>query len=490
MSDPDSIRHERKSDALSILENLHRVARFMMLEHPLDAEERATVPPEVATVILAGHGAVKGISKWGTEYIVVDHGRRRTLRELPPDFSGDVIEARKVVIEARLRPELDTLASRLLELDPELYVQGGVQSILDALATYDDEESREVADLVLFTNSLRPGLGPILGRNSEDMRRWYEDSTESTGDAFLRMVLPGDVAAYHRAAAWLLASSPDPGLIIDLVMPGMRELTSDDSSDTKPTIPIMAPQWIIEALNVTSGEGYKISWHISRAMQRYASDALDQADKAEDFLEFHKLLHRAFLSYLTSQVLLKSVLVLDAHNSGRYAVDIPDVRRLKDISEEKRAIISSALLSSAVDQPFIPNITRLYRWEQWLAELRGRSLPAALDDIDNYYLHLILPERIRKVAEICTRLDHALANQQVLDFAMRAAATISLTPANTGSFPVQAASLGIRIARELRRMGSEEAALEWWRMSGPQAATLDGILSALEADPTSIPFSS
>jgi hypothetical protein len=461
-----SIRYERKSEALSILENFHRVARFIMLEHPSGADERAVVIPEVATTILAGHGAVKIINKSGSaDFIVVTHGQRRTLAELPPGFSGDVIEVRREVTEAPLRSELDTLARRLLHLDPESYVQGGVPSILDALATYDNEESRKAADLVLLTNSLKSGLGADQGRQPEDIRRWYEESTESIGDAFLKMVLPGEVAAYARAGAWLLAGSPDPRLIIDLVAPGMLELTINNSSGANMIMPVVAPEVVIDALNSTSGEGYKISWHISRALQRYAADTLGEADKAQDFLEFHRLLHRAFLSYRTSQLLLNAA--VGVHRGGKHVVDLADIRKLLDISEEKRAIISSALLSSAVDRPYVPNITRLYRWEQWLASLRRLSLSAALDDIDDLYLRLIFPERIRKLAETCTRLDHAIGNQQVLDRAMRAAETISLTPTSAGSFPVQVASLAIRIARELRRIGD---------------------LSALEVDPAVIPF--
>jgi hypothetical protein len=221
-------------------------------------------------------------------------------------------------------------------------------------------------------------------------------------------------------------------------------------------------------------------------LQRYGAEVLSQADEADDFLEFHRLLHRAFLSYRTSQYILDAILA--APNHARNAVDMVDVVRLRDIAEEKRAIIGSVLVSSAVDRPFVPNITRLYRWEQWLAEIRSQSLSAALDDVDSYYLRLFYPERIRKVAEACTRLDHAPANPQVLNRAMRTAESISLTPVSAVSFPVQIASLGIRISRELRRAGSEEAALEWWRTGGSQAVALDNALSALEADPASIPF--
>lgn len=476
---PLSISDERRFEALSVLENLQRVARFMMLQHPLDAEEMAVFVPEVVEVLRAGDGAVKLIDRHGyIDFIVVRQGQRRTLKELPPDFDGKVIEARKEVTEPILKPQLDSLAKRLLQLDPELHAMAEVPALLGALVTYDEQEDESTADLVLLTNVINFGLSSEQWSNPELIRECYENSLDSIGDAFARMVLPGDVAADARATAYLLANSPDPGIIIDAVAPGARALLG--LPPEKPIMAVLSPGMIVKALNSCWGIGCDISWRISRGLQRYAEETLHKADEAEDFLQFHRLLHLSFLSYRTSQLLLDAA--LDASSGDRRAVDLTDIRNRRDISEEKRVIIANALLMSVLeDRPSTPNLTRLMEWEKWLAALRFLPLSAALNDIDDSYLQLRFPERIRKIAESCTRLDHAPSDRKVLDRAMRTAKAISVTPSDSGQFPVQVASLGARITRELRRTGSADAASEWSRMGGPDMDGLDKTLSALEA---------
>jgi hypothetical protein len=475
---PLSINDERRFEALSVLENLQRVTRFMMLQHPLEAEEMAAVVPEVIDVLQAGNGAVKLIDRHGrTDFIVVQQGQRRTLKELPKDFAGKVTEARIEVAEPILRLQLDSLAKRLLQLDPKLHAMAEVPSLINALAAYDEQEDRVIADLTLLTNVINFGLPSEGWSDPELIRQCYENSLDSIGDAFVRMVLPGDVAADARATAFLLANSPDPGIIIDAVTPGARALLG--LPPEKPIMSVLSPGMIVKAMNSFWGTGCDISWRISRGLQRYAEETLRGADEADDFFQFHQLLHLGFLSYRTSQFLLDAA--LDARGGDRCAVDLVDVRNRRDISEEKRVIIANALLASAVDRPSSPNLTRFMEWEKWLAALRFLPLSAALNDIDDHYLRLLFPERIRKIAETCTRLDHAPSDRKILDRAMRTAKSISMTPSDTGQFPVQVASLGVRITRELRRTGSADTASEWARMGGPDMDTLNETLSALEA---------
>lgn len=470
---------EAEVDALSALENLHRVARFMMVQHPLDAEEMALVIPEVVDVLTSGDGAVKLIDKYGrAEFIVVRQGQRRTLKELPPDFEGGVTEARVEVREPRLRPALNALAERLRKLSLDVYEQAKIPALLGALATYDEEEDRNTADLVSLTNAFTLKLSAEQWSSSEDIRQAYGDGIKIIGDAFLRMMLPGDVAAEASAAAWLFANSPDPGLVIDVAIPGARAMLGPPPD--KPSMPVLSARMIIEALNAIGGVGCDISWRISRGLQRSADEVLRAADEADDFLHFHRHLHRAFLSYRTAQFLLTAT--MESLDGDRCAVDVADVRKRRDISEEKRVIIVNSLLTSALDRPFSPNLTWLQRWEEWLASLRVLPLSAATDSIDDYYLRLMFPERIRKIAESCTNLDHGRSDRRVLDREMRTARAISIGPSDVGSFPVQAASLRARIARELRRAGSADAALEWSRSAGPYMDTIDALLAALEAE--------
>jgi hypothetical protein len=486
MSNVDAERDdpERRLRALSTLERLHRVTRFLMLEHPTKAEEYAVVVPELVTILRAGHGAVKLIDSQGHgEYVVVDRGRRQTLRTLPAGYTGTVPEVAVTVTDPQLRPHLTKLAEQLEQLDRNLYESAGVQALIDIVDAYSAGDS-DVTDAVVLARALPSGSTMDRLGSADVVRSWAKEALMSVADAFVKMILPGDVAAWARATLWLLVQSPDPHVLLRAVVPSEVQAADLAASIGIPSpVPLLRPELVVEALDHAAGAGSDHASRVGRGLQKHTNAVLRGADQANDYLTFHRQLHIAFLMNRSAFILFEAALTFDGSRSAPYPIDRDDLRARRDACEERRVIIANALLTAAIDRPASPNLTEFSRWEQWLAALRFLPLSRAIDDVDDTHLRLLFPERLRRIAEACVRLDHAPGDERELTRALRAAQDVSVLPRKDDHrlLLMQSISLRVRIAREFRRSGQWQAFDRWWLPQVFEATELDKTLTALEA---------
>ncbi|MFD0633634.1 hypothetical protein ACFQ9X_20785 [Catenulispora yoronensis] len=166
---------------------------------------------------------------------------------------------------------------------------------------------------------------------------------------------------------------------------------------------------------------------ITRALRTNGDRLRRQADGARDFLDFHRKLHLALLSYIASLRMSSSLLASPAKD--RLPPNrLNELRDIRDSTEEMRVIIGNSLLSSALDRPFSPDLTRMDRWEPWLSHTTTQDLNTALNNLDDLYLRLIFPRFIQRIAEECIRLDHPTPTTDPLPRALHEAERLGLAP--------------------------------------------------------------
>ena len=471
----------------SMVEEIQRLGRFLLLSRPEDAEHLAQPPPELREILENKDGVLRLEDPDGSVgYIVVNHGMRRTLEELPPGYDPTEIrtaraEADEPILQQRLQELVATLEKE--NPDPRLYDLSAVHKMLEAIASYGTLDD-EVVDQVLLSQVLPEGFRPGHVVSDQEAMGWAESALESMLSRFSGLQIPGDVAVPARAACWLILKCAAPGAVFNRILPqlprGRRVRRSRFVQ-----VPTLSAGLIIALLEDLGHRGTVCAWNVACSLQEFGNGLRRQADSERRFLEFHRGLHWAYLSYVSAEYLLDILLHEPFHDIPRLAADHDEMREHRDTCEEMRVIIANSFLSAIAESEDSLNITRFPIWEAWLTSLRRLPIEEALDAVDDVYLRMAFPRICHEIARMVVRLDHAPDDQKALAAALRVARRWALTPDDELKELrlLQTASLTSRIARAYRRLGQAEEADRWSALiSSELALQLNHVLDAIDQE--------
>ena len=232
--------------AAQLLGKIKRLTRFLMVEHPKEAEVRTLLVelPQVAEAVSKGNGVVRMEAPGeAPQYVVVQNGMRY-LSSKPPDWVRE--EDLKVTrippaqdVEPVLFPQLQEACRQLQAVSPKIYEEWNVQQILESVsAYYGPEGMRDGLELVKLSSAVSEASNRLLeeGRSESAVERWAEDSQNCLLREYLEFRVCGNTIRSANATFtfYMLAPARDRFFEIGTTLPG--ELESALQNDERLTI--------------------------------------------------------------------------------------------------------------------------------------------------------------------------------------------------------------------------------------------------------------